>query len=78
MPHERWGETPRAIVVKAPGAEVTEDEIVAHTRELLGSVKKVTCVTFVDELPKSGVGKILRRVAREPFWAGRDSGVAGA
>lgn len=57
---------------------MTEDEIVAHTRELLGSVKKVTCVTFVDELPKSGVGKILRRVAREPFWAGRDSGVAGA
>ena len=78
VPDERWGETPLAQVVLRPGATAEESEIVAHTRELLGSVKKVTRVEFVDELPKSGVGKVLRRVAREPYWRGQAVKVSGA
>ena len=78
VPDERWGETPLAQVVLRPGATAEESEIVAHTRELLGSVKKVTRVEFVDELPKSGVGKVLRRVAREPYWQGHAAKVSGA
>jgi len=78
VPDERWGETPLAQVVLRAGATADEREIVAHTRELLGSVKKVTRVEFVDELPKSGVGKALRRVASEPYWRGHAAKVSGA
>jgi acyl-CoA synthetase (AMP-forming)/AMP-acid ligase II len=72
VPHERWGETPKAVVVLAEGAEVGEAELIALTRERVGSVQKVTSVEVVDELPKSGVGKVLRRVVRERYWTEGD------
>jgi acyl-CoA synthetase (AMP-forming)/AMP-acid ligase II len=78
VPHEKWGETPIAVVVPASGASPDPDELIALTRERVGSVMKVTRVEFVDELPKSGVGKVLRRVVRERFWEGRSERVAGA
>lgn len=78
VPHERWGETPIAVVVLVDGAEATEDELIAVTREQVGSVQKVTSVTFTDELPKSALGKVLRREVREGFWAGREDRIAGA
>ena len=68
VPHPKWGETPQAHIALAPGAALTEEDVVAHTREQLGSIKKVTSVVFVDELPKSGVGKVLRRVVRDEVW----------
>jgi acyl-CoA synthetase (AMP-forming)/AMP-acid ligase II len=78
VPHEKWGETPIAVVVPAAGASPEPDELIALTRERVGSVMKVTRVEFVDELPKSGVGKVLRRVVRERFWEDRSERVAGA
>jgi acyl-CoA synthetase (AMP-forming)/AMP-acid ligase II len=78
VPHEKWGETPIAVVVPVEGATVTEEEIVSLTRERCGSVKKVTAVEIVAELPKSGVGKVLRREVRERYWAGRSQQVSGA
>ena len=78
VPHEKWGETPRAVIVLAPGASVSEEEIVSLTRERVGAVKRVTSVAFAESLPKSGVGKVLRREVREPYWAGRSSRVGGA
>ncbi|TCP55001.1 acyl-CoA synthetase (AMP-forming)/AMP-acid ligase II [Tamaricihabitans halophyticus] len=68
-PDAKWVETPRAEVVldqRYPG-EVTEQELIELTRSKLGSVKKVTGVRFVDELPKTPVGKVLRRVVREHY-----------
>jgi acyl-CoA synthetase (AMP-forming)/AMP-acid ligase II len=78
VPHERWGETPVAVVVPRAGATVEAEELIALTRERCGSVKKVTAVEFADELPKSGVGKVLRREVRERYWTGRPERVAGA
>jgi acyl-CoA synthetase (AMP-forming)/AMP-acid ligase II len=78
VPHEKWGETPMAVVVLAPGATTTEEELIALTRERVGSVKKVTTVFFAQALPKSGVGKVLRREVREQHWAGRTERVGGA
>lgn len=78
VPHERWGETPVAVVVLVSGATVVEEELIALTRERVGSVQKVTRVEFADELPKSALGKVLRREVRERFWAGRSERVAGA
>jgi len=55
------GETVRAYVVPVPGGEVTEEQIIAHCRENLAAYKIPRSIVFVDELPKSAVGKILRR-----------------
>lgn len=65
QPHPKWGETPVAAVVVRSDADITEEELITWTREHVGSVKKVTGVHFVDELPKSPIGKIVRRTVRE-------------
>ncbi|WP_199434107.1 class I adenylate-forming enzyme family protein [Qaidamihabitans albus] len=65
--HPKWGETPHAVVVLADGARATEDELIQWTREKVGSVRKVTGVSFADELPKTPIGKVLRRVVREQY-----------
>jgi acyl-CoA synthetase (AMP-forming)/AMP-acid ligase II len=80
VPHERWGETPRAVVVlaAAAGEEPSEDALIEFTRERVGAVKKVTSVEFVTELPKSPLGKVLRRAVREPYWAESGPRIGGA
>jgi len=71
VPHEKWGESVRAIVVLRPGAQATEAEIVEHCRRRLASYKKPAAVDFLPELPKNAYGKILKRELRERYWAGR-------
>jgi len=68
VPHEKWGESPRAYVVLEPNSQLTESDIIAATRVAVGATKKVTSVMFVDALPKSGVGKVLRRALRDQVW----------
>jgi len=63
-PHERWGETVKAVVVPAPGAQPTAAELVAFARERLAHYKCPTIVEFVPALPKSSAGKILKRELR--------------
>jgi acyl-CoA synthetase (AMP-forming)/AMP-acid ligase II len=78
-PDERWGETPVAVCVVDPAFEVSEDEIVDLVRERLGSYKKPSIVVLTqDPLPKTPVGKIQRKLLREPYWAGRERRVAGS
>jgi len=68
VPHERWGETVRAIVVPKRGEVLTEEEIIAHCRGLLPSHKKPTSVVFVDSLPRGTFGgKVLKRVLKEMY-----------
>jgi acyl-CoA synthetase (AMP-forming)/AMP-acid ligase II len=79
IPHEQWGETPMARCVVDAGATVTEGEIIALVTERLGSYKKPSTVEFTTEpLPKSVVGKLQRKVLREPHWAGHQRRVGGA
>jgi acyl-CoA synthetase (AMP-forming)/AMP-acid ligase II len=59
------------IELKA-GHSATADEIMAFCRERLSGVKTPKAVQFTSELPRSPVGKVLRRKVREPFWAGRE------
>ncbi len=68
VPHEHWGEAVTAIVVLKENESVTEDEIIAFCRETLANYKVPKTVEFVDELPKSGAGKILKRKLREEHW----------
>jgi acyl-coenzyme A synthetase/AMP-(fatty) acid ligase len=67
-----------AYVVPIPGVDLVEDEIIATTRNILGPIKKVTSVEFVSSLPKSGVGKILRRNLRSRHWTDSKVCVGGA
>ena len=64
VPHERWGETPRAFVVLRQDTSVTEAQIIAFAREHLAHFKAPTQVEFVDRLPKTATGKIQKFVLR--------------
>jgi long-chain acyl-CoA synthetase len=71
VPDEYRGETVKAFVVLAPGQAATEEEIIDFCREKLAAYKVPKRVEFRDELPKSAVGKILRRVLRDEEMAGK-------
>ena len=78
-PHERWGETPVAEVILEPGATVSAEEIIRACRDQLGSYKQPRRVVFRSEpFPRSPVGKLQRKVIREPYWAGQGRRVSGA
>lgn len=78
VPSERWGESPYAVVQVAQGAEVSAEDLIALCAEQLGSYKRPAGVELTtDELPKSPVGKLARKVLREPHWVGHDRRVAG-
>ena len=63
-PDEKTGEAVRLFVAKAPGAALTEDEVIAHCRRELAAYKVPKEVRFLATLPKSSVGKILRKDLR--------------
>ena len=69
-PDDTWVEAVTAFVV--PAGEVGEGELVEHCRGLLAGYKVPKSVRFVDEIPKSPVGKLLRRALRDPLWEGRE------
>jgi acyl-coenzyme A synthetase/AMP-(fatty) acid ligase len=64
-PDDTAGEVPKAFVVKRADAEVTEGELMSWVSERVPSYKKVRRVEFIDEIPRSLSGKILRRVLVE-------------
>lgn len=65
VPHERWGQTVVAAVVRREGATVTADELVEHSRAYLAGYKKPTDVVFVDALPTTASLKVSRRAVRK-------------
>lgn len=68
VPDEKWGEVVKAFVVLKTGVMATEEEIIAFSRETLAHFKCPRSVEFLNELPKSGAGKILKRDLRAKFW----------
>jgi len=72
VPSERWGETPKALVVLRDGASPSADEIIAFTREHLAHFKCPTSVDFVDALPRTATGKLQKFVIRERYWQGAE------
>ena len=69
IPDPKWGELVMACVVLIPGSTLTADDLTAHCRRSLASYKIPRRVEFLDtELPKSGSGKILKRILRDRFW----------
>ncbi|MDX1449630.1 MAG: AMP-binding protein, partial [Acidimicrobiia bacterium] len=70
MPHEHWGERPKAFVTTKEGATVTPEEIIAHVRDRLAHFKAPDEVEIVEALPKTSTGKIQKYVLRETLWSG--------
>lgn len=72
LPDAKWGETVTAVVELRPGAEVEAAQVISTCREALGVVKAPKTVIF-RELPRSPVGKVLKRALRDEYWeqAGR-------
>ena len=75
IPSDAWGETPLGLVVPVPGATATEEEIKDWANERLGKQQRLSAVEFRDALPRSTIGKLLKRELREPYWAGWDNKV---
>jgi fatty-acyl-CoA synthase/long-chain acyl-CoA synthetase len=75
IPSEQWGEAVHAIVVVQPGAGVDADAVIDFAREHLANYKIPRSVSFLEEIPRTGSGKILKRVLREPFWKGHKTRV---
>lgn len=68
VPDPKWGETIKALVVLASGAEATERELIDHCRELIAHYKCPTSVEFRDELARTATGKLQKYKLRQPYW----------
>jgi fatty-acyl-CoA synthase len=78
VPDQRWGETVKAIVVLRQGMAASAEEIIDFCRGKLGGFERPRSVEFVETLPRNPSGKLLKRVLREPYWAGHGRRVAGS
>jgi len=70
VPDEKWGEVPKALVVRKENAKTTEEELIAFLKERIAKFKVPKSVEFLPSLPKGGTGKILKKELREKYWAG--------
>ena len=68
VPDDRWGERVHAVIVMKAGEDVSDDGLRDFTRTLIAGYKVPRSVSFVDALPMSGAGKILKRTLREQYW----------
>jgi acyl-CoA synthetase (AMP-forming)/AMP-acid ligase II len=76
VPDPDWGERVHAVVVLLPGRTATADEIRTHCKTLIAGYKAPRTVDFVDALPMSGAGKILKRELRKRYWDGSENQVS--
>jgi fatty-acyl-CoA synthase len=70
VPHGKWGETPKALVVLRPGAQATEEELLDFCRQHLAHFKCPTSVDLIPELPRTATGKLQKFKLREKYWQG--------
>jgi acyl-CoA synthetase (AMP-forming)/AMP-acid ligase II len=72
VPDEKWGETIKALVVRAEGSELTEADLIAYCKSRIASYKAPTSVEFRDVLARTATGKLQKFKLRAPYWEGRD------
>jgi hypothetical protein len=76
-PDEKWGERPKAFVIRRPGAEVNEAELIGYLQSHIARFKVPQAVAFVDALPRTSTGKTQKFELREKEWAGHSSRIQG-
>ncbi len=69
IPDEKWGEAVKAVIQLKPNGSLTENEVILIVKSALGSVKAPKSVDFVDNLPRSPVGKVLKADIRKKYWS---------
>jgi fatty-acyl-CoA synthase len=75
VPDEKWGEVPKAVVVLKPGSHASEDDVLEFCRSRLSHFKCPRSVEFVESLPKTGTGKVLKRELRQKYWSAQKTTV---
>lgn len=70
VPSEKWGEDVKAIIALKSGFKATEEEVIEFCKDRLAGYKKPKSVEFMDELPKTGSGKIYKKALRDKYWKG--------
>ncbi len=75
IPSEQWGESVHAVVVTRSGSDLDEAGVIEFSREHLASYKIPRSVSFVEDIPRNGSGKILKRELRAPYWKDHESNV---
>jgi acyl-CoA synthetase (AMP-forming)/AMP-acid ligase II len=73
VPSDEWGESPMALCVRRPGATASEDQVREWANGQLAKTQRLVAVEFRESLPRSTIGKIMKRELREPYWAGRSA-----
>ena len=69
LPSQRWGETPVAFVIRRSGSGLTEVQLMDWSQSRLNKPQRLAAVEFVDELPRNGIGKVLKRTLRDAWLA---------
>jgi long-chain acyl-CoA synthetase len=73
VPHPQWGEAIHAVVLRKPGRSLSEDALLEFASERLSTYKKPRSIEFVDALPLSATGKILKKELRKKRLSNSDS-----
>ncbi len=68
VPHEKWGEAVKAIVVLHEGAQATEEELIEFVKSRKGSLAAPKSVEFWESIPVTNLGKLDKKKIREPYW----------
>ena len=77
IPDDRWGERPKAFIVRKDGADLAEEELLEFLRDRLARYKTPRHYEFLDVLPKTSTGKIQKHTLRAQEWAGRTARIQG-
>jgi fatty-acyl-CoA synthase len=73
VPDPVWGEVPKALVVLKPNIQAGEIELIEHCRSRLAHYKCPRSVEYLESLPRTGTGKVLKRDLRKKYWHGKDT-----
>jgi acyl-CoA synthetase (AMP-forming)/AMP-acid ligase II len=73
VPDETWGEVPKALVVLKAGVQGSEADLVEFCRSHLAHYKCPRSIEFLESLPKTGTGKVLKRELRKKYWQGQET-----
>jgi acyl-CoA synthetase (AMP-forming)/AMP-acid ligase II len=75
VPDDTWGESVKAIVIRRPGSQLTDEQLIEWAQQRLAGYKRPRSVDFVEAIPRNPSGKILKKELRAPYWAGMERAV---
>lgn len=72
IPDDKWGEVPAAYIKLKPGATLSDEQVTRQCSEILAPFRRPRLVSFVDDFPRTPIGKIQKNILKEEFWSRRD------